>query len=251
MDDYEAAVAGHALETPATFNFGADVVDVWARDPSKLALVWCDAEGNERRLTFGDVARASNRLANRLASRGVVKGDRVIVMLPRVPEWQIALTACLKLGAVPIPCITMLTGRDVAWRVRHSGASAAITLSEETPKFGAFGAFAAAGTPGDAALGALAVAGTSGPPAVETPVGAGKLAATEASVVTEAPAATEAPGDAATFKARIALGPPCPGWESWESIDAESDTFTAATVAAEDPAIMYYTEVDPDYWTGR
>ena len=189
MDDYERAVAGHRLDTPATFNFGADVVDARARDPSKLALVWCDARGNERRLTFDDVARASNRLANRLASRGVAKGDRIIVMLPRIPEWQIALTACLKLGAVPIPCITMLTGRDVAWRARHSGASAAITMSGETSKFGAAGKPAASGA----------------------------------------------------FKARIALGPPCPGWESWESVDAESDAFTAATVAAGDPAIMYYT----------
>ena len=189
MDDYERAVAGHRLDTPATFNFGADVVDAWARDPSKPALIWCDARGNERRLTFDDVARASNRLANRLASRGVVKGDRVIVMLPRIPEWQIALTACLKLGAVPIPCITMLTGRDVAWRVRHSGASAAITMSGETSKFGAAGMPAASGA----------------------------------------------------FKARIALGPSCPGWEPWESIDAESDAFTAATVAAGEPAIMYYT----------
>ena len=195
MHDYERTVAGHVLETPATFNFGADVVDAWARDPSKLALIWCDAEGNERRLTFADVARASNRLANRLAARGVVKGDRVIVMLPRVPEWQIALTACLKLGAVPIPCITMLTERDVAWRVGHSGASAAITSSAETPKFAAAGTLTAAGIPG----------GT------------------------------------ATLKARIALGPPCPGWEPWEGIAAESDTFTAAEVASGDPAIMYYT----------
>ena len=183
MDDYERAVAGHKLETPAVFNFGADVVDAWARDPSKLALIWCDVDGNERRLTFDDVARASNRVANRLAARGVVKGDRVVVMLPRIPEWQIALTACLKLGAIPIPCITMLTERDVDYRVRHSGAIAAITLSGETAKF----------------------------------------------------------GDAAGFKARIALGPPCPGWETWQSTDAESDAFAAAAVAAEDPAIMYYT----------
>ena len=183
MDDYERTVAGHALEPPATFNFGADVVDAWARDPSKLALIWCDAEGNERRLTFDEVARASNRVANRLAARGVAKGDRVIVMLPRIPEWQIALTACLKLGAVPIPCITMLTERDVAWRVEHSGAVAAITVDGETVKF----------------------------------------------------------AGAASFRARIAVGSPRPGWETWRSIDAESDRFAAVAVAAEDPAIMYYT----------
>ena len=183
MDDYERAVAEHRPETPAVFNFGADVVDAWARDPSKLALVWCDARGNERRLTFDEVARASNRVANRLAARGVARGDRVVVMLPRIPEWQIALTACLKLGAIPIPCITMLTERDVAYRVRHSGAVAAITPSGETGKF----------------------------------------------------------ADAPAFKARIAVGPPCAGWEAWQDTDGESDAFEAATVAAEDPAIMYYT----------
>ena len=183
MDDYGRAVSGHTLETPAAFNFGADVVDVRARDPSKPALIWCDAAGNERRLTFDDVARASNRVANRLAARGVAKGDRVVVMLPRIPEWQIALTACLKLGAVPIPCITMLTERDVAYRIGHSGAVGAITLSAETAKF----------------------------------------------------------DDAAAFKARIAVGPPRAGWETWMSTAGESDTFVSATVAAEDPAIMYYT----------
>ena len=183
MDDYERAVASHRLETPPAFNFGAEVVDAWARDPSRLALIWCDARGNERRLTFDDVARASNRVANRLAARGVSKGERVIVMLPRVPEWQIALTACLKVGAIPIPCITMLTERDVAYRIDHSGATAAITTSAETGKF----------------------------------------------------------GDAAAFKAQLALGPPRAGWDAWQSTDAESDAFTAAEVAAEDPAIMYYT----------
>ena len=156
MDDYERTFARHALETPATFNFGTDVVDAWARDPARLALIWCDAEGNERRLTFDEVARAGNRVANRLAARGVAKGDRVIVMLPRVPEWQIALTACLKLGAVPIPCITMLTERDVAWRVGHSGAVAAITVAGETGKFGdaaGLRARIAVGSPGPTAPG--------------------------------------------------------------------------------------------------
>ena len=183
MDDYRLAAAAHRLETPDTFNFGADVVDAWARDPSRPALIWCDAEGNERRLTFDDVARASNRVANRLAARGVRKGDRVIVMLPRVPEWQIALTTCLKMGAIPIPCITMLTERDVAYRVLNSGASAAITTSEESAKF----------------------------------------------------------ASCAGLGARIALGALKPGWDTWNSIEAESDDFAAAAVASEDPVIMYYT----------
>lgn len=133
--DYDGAYRTFECNIPTSFNFGRDVVDRWAEDPDKLAILWSNASGDARRLTFDDVKRASNRLANMLADKGLEPGDRVIVQLPRLPEWQIALTACLKLGAVPIPCITMLTEKDVAYRVRHSGARAAITLSEETAKF--------------------------------------------------------------------------------------------------------------------
>ena len=133
--DYEDVYRRFRYVIPPTFNFGRDVVDRWAEDPEKLALLWSDASGLSKRLSFDDVKRASNRLANMLVGQGLRPGDRVIVQLPRLPEWQIVLTACLKVGAVPIPCITMLTAKDVAYRVHHSGARAAITLSEETSKF--------------------------------------------------------------------------------------------------------------------
>ena len=133
--DYEEVYRSFRYDIPATFNFGRDVVDRWAEDPDKLALLWSNVSGEVRRLTFDDMKCTSNRLANMLAEEGLRPGDRVIVQLPRLPEWQIALTACLKVGAVPIPCITMLTNKDVAYRVRHSGARATITLTEETGKF--------------------------------------------------------------------------------------------------------------------
>ena len=103
MEEYAAVYRAHRLQIPKRFNFGRDVVDAWAADSEKTALVWCDAGGSERILTFADVTRESNQVANWLASQGVTKGDRVIIMLPRIPEWQICLVACLKLGTVPIP----------------------------------------------------------------------------------------------------------------------------------------------------
>jgi acyl-coenzyme A synthetase/AMP-(fatty) acid ligase len=121
---------------PATFNFGRDVVDAIAEaDPRKLALLWCDDAGGELRFSFGDISRRTNQVANLLHANGVSAGQRVIVMLPRIPEWHIAMVACLKVGAVPIPCIDMLTEKDVLYRATHSGASAAITTSVNTPKF--------------------------------------------------------------------------------------------------------------------
>lgn len=122
-------------DVPTRFNFGADVIDKWAQDPERTALIWANDRGEERRLTFRDVSELSNRLANHLRSRGVAKGDRVVVMLPRIPEWQVALIGCLKIGAVPIPCVTMLTRKDLEYRIGHSGAVAVITTSDNVAKF--------------------------------------------------------------------------------------------------------------------
>lgn len=135
ITDYESSYKEFRWDIPDRFNFAAEVVDAWADDPNRLAMIWVNDAGAERRLTFANVRAASNRLANVLSAGGIAKGDRVLVMMPRVPEWQIAMVAVMKLGAVPIPCITMLTDRDIAYRAEHSGATAAITPAAEADKF--------------------------------------------------------------------------------------------------------------------
>jgi acyl-coenzyme A synthetase/AMP-(fatty) acid ligase len=140
MADYGTAHRSFAWEVPEAFNFGGDVVDHWAQDPTRLALIWCDDTGREERYTFADIKALSNRCANALSAAGVKRGDRVIVMLPRVPQWQIAMVGCLKLGAVPIPSIDMLTEGDVAYRVEHSEATGAITTAANCDKFPGTGA---------------------------------------------------------------------------------------------------------------
>jgi len=59
-------------------------------------------------------------------------GDPLIVMLPRVPEWQIVTVGALKCGALLIPSSTILRSKDIAYRAQHSGAVAIITISEQT-----------------------------------------------------------------------------------------------------------------------
>ena len=135
MREYHETYRSFRLEVPTHFNFGGDVVDRWAENPDHLALIWCDEIGAERRFTFGDISRLSNRCANLLAALGLGRGDRVLIMLPRLPEWQIAMVGALKLGAIPIPCIDMLTEADVAYRVAHSGARGAVTTAANVGKF--------------------------------------------------------------------------------------------------------------------
>lgn len=128
MDDYDSAREGFRIEVPQRFNFGFDVVDGFARDRTKLALVWADAQGKDiRKYTFWDVSAMSNKVANSLKALGVKKGDRIFIMLPRVAEWYFILVGCHKLGAVVMPAPTVLTHSDIEYRLRHGKASVVIT----------------------------------------------------------------------------------------------------------------------------
>ena len=124
-------------DVPEHFNFAVDVVDRWAREPDRLALIAVNAAGEESRYSFNDISLSSMALANLLESRGLKKGARVIVMLPRIAQWQITMVAVMRMGAIPIPCITMLTEKDIAYRVAHSGAEGVVTLASEAHKFDA------------------------------------------------------------------------------------------------------------------
>ncbi len=128
IGDYEATYRSFDWETPERFNFGRDVIDAWESD--RPAMIWLGANGDERRLTFGDLSRSSNRFANALGELGVARGDRVMVLLGKVPEWHVILIGLLKLGAIPIPCAPQLRSGDLKFRAEHSGAVAMISGPE-------------------------------------------------------------------------------------------------------------------------
>src|SRR6266542_3220926 len=73
MTDYEETRRTFRLDVPDGFHFPRDVVDGWAaREPSKVALVAVDPDGrNRRELTFAQIARSANRVANALQGMGV------------------------------------------------------------------------------------------------------------------------------------------------------------------------------------
>ena len=132
LGDYRRACDRFRWEVPDGFNFGRDVVDRFAAtDPARPALLWRDAAGRERRLAFGEVREGSDRVARGLHDLGLRPGEPVIVMLPRVPEWQLALLGALKAGALVIPSSTILRPKDVAYRAQHSGATCLVTTDEQ------------------------------------------------------------------------------------------------------------------------
>jgi acyl-coenzyme A synthetase/AMP-(fatty) acid ligase len=108
-------------DVPAQFNFTRDVVEALAIDPTRPALTFVDHEGIVDRRTFHEIAGDAARWAHLLRTR-LDRGDRVLVVLGKVPAWHGAMLGALKGGVVAVPCSDMLRARDLAFRVQHSGA---------------------------------------------------------------------------------------------------------------------------------
>ena len=81
---YEEARAQHRWDVPARYNIARDVCDKHPRD--KLAMIWEDWRGSERRLSWGELQDLSAKCANVLRDHGVERGDRVAMLMPATPE---------------------------------------------------------------------------------------------------------------------------------------------------------------------
>ncbi|MBC8078810.1 MAG: acyl--CoA ligase [Gorillibacterium sp.] len=101
-------------------------------DSTKLALKWLDEQGVYEEITYGELLRMANQLANGLVDLGLRKGDRVLVMVPRRIIAYVIYLACLKMGLAIIPSSEMLRAKDLAYRLHHSEARAVIAWSDAT-----------------------------------------------------------------------------------------------------------------------
>jgi acetyl-CoA synthetase len=135
MFSYDEMYNNFRIDVPEYFNFGFDVIDGWAnKDRNKLAMIWVNQDGVEEKFTFWDLMRLSNQIVNIMIKYGVNKGDRVLIMLPRVPEWWTFTIALIKRGAVYCPAPTMLTSHDLKYRINIADIKMVITSQEHAEK---------------------------------------------------------------------------------------------------------------------
>ena len=117
FDSYEDFSKNFKLNVPENFNFAYDIIDEYAKnEPERLALVWCDDNGNERKFTFSELKYWSDKTANYLTSKGVSKGDKIIFILRRRFEFYFFAFAACKIGATFIPCTNQLMKKDIVYR---------------------------------------------------------------------------------------------------------------------------------------
>jgi len=73
-------------------------VNSWRKN--KVAFVWVGEDGSEVTVSYGQLLRRVNRVANALKSLGVGKGDRVVIYMPLTIEGVTAMLACARIGAI-------------------------------------------------------------------------------------------------------------------------------------------------------
>jgi acetyl-CoA synthetase len=115
---YEQACAEHRWDVPDRYNIARDVCDKHPRD--KLAMVWEDWQGNERRVSWGELQSLASRAANVLAAHGVTRGDRVAVVAPATPETAAVFLGTWKLGAILLSMSVLYGDEGIQHRVRDS-----------------------------------------------------------------------------------------------------------------------------------
>ena len=131
---YEEIYAAFRWRIPMRFNMGVACSDAWADGGGRLALIHRRDDGSAERITFDALSQLSNRLANMLRAHGIVRGDRVAVLLPQVPEAAVAHLAIYKLGAIAVPLFQLFGEDALEFRLRDSGAAAVVTDATGLPK---------------------------------------------------------------------------------------------------------------------
>ncbi len=96
-------------------NFARDVLD--RLPPGDRALVELARDGSRREWTFGEVSDRSARLAGALRARGVERGEVVMTLIGNRPEWVLSMCACMRIGAVVLPCTEQLRAKDLRLRI--------------------------------------------------------------------------------------------------------------------------------------
>ena len=90
---------------------------------NKVACVWEGEDGTTRDVTYHELQRGANMVANALRERGIEQGDTVGLYMPMVPEVVSILYGCFKVGAIAVPIFSGFGVDATATRIEDSGCS--------------------------------------------------------------------------------------------------------------------------------
>ncbi|MFM9915325.1 MAG: AMP-binding protein [Rhizobacter sp.] len=139
--DYDAACASFSWETAREslaglpgggLNIAYEAVDhhLGTAHADRTALRWIGKAGARRELSYRDLAQATNRFANALRGLGVHPGERVFVLMGRLPELHVSVLGALKAGCVVSPLCPAFGPEPIASRCEVGDARVLVTTPE-------------------------------------------------------------------------------------------------------------------------
>ncbi len=122
-DAYAELHAAFRWHVPEHFNLAEVCAARWARStPDAVAVIYENEQGELASFSYFDLDMAARRLATRLLALGVVRGDRVAIVMPQRFETAVAHVAIQRVGAVAMP-LSMLFGPEaLLFRLQDSAA---------------------------------------------------------------------------------------------------------------------------------
>ncbi|QLK25864.1 AMP-binding protein [Natrinema zhouii] len=94
---------------------------------NKVATIWEGEDGEVREVTYHELHRGTNQVANALEERGIETGDTVGLYMPMVPEVVSILYGCFKVGAVAVPIFSGFGVDAAATRIADAECSVLFT----------------------------------------------------------------------------------------------------------------------------
>ena len=126
-------------QVPRHFNIAEAICDKWAdTNPDRLAISDIPATsanlGTPDNWSFGRLAETSNKLSHLFASHGIIKGDRIAVLLPQSPAVILMHIAAARLGAILVPLFVLFGPDALSFRLSDSGARLVVTDADNLDK---------------------------------------------------------------------------------------------------------------------
>ncbi|MBR6395088.1 MAG: AMP-binding protein [Ruminococcus sp.] len=129
--DKDGALTGISFKNEDTFNFGFDIVDgLAAKCPDKTAMIYVAEDLTDRKFTFAEIKKYSNMTANYFLSKGIKKGDKVMLVLKRHYQFWFSIIALHKIGAIVIPATNQLVQHDFTYRFKAADVKAIVCTGD-------------------------------------------------------------------------------------------------------------------------
>src|SRR5690625_214679 len=99
-------------------------------DGRKIAIHYVDEVKNSVKVSYETLLKNVNKIGNIFLEKGLQKGDKILVMVPRVIEAYEVYLAALKTGIIIVPSSEMLTTADIQYRITHGEVTGVVSYSD-------------------------------------------------------------------------------------------------------------------------